>query len=169
MVIVTDCIGSYKSNYHQIMATACSCVLGVSIQSLSTIAAGTAYPSGAPELTRFLVGFVLFNHQFYAQSFVDRCLSLCPFYFGHCVVCPLIYSFRLPIWYLQTLLSMWHFLFWPLCCLSFFDLQLQITHLVSSNSSINVAFLLILLQFLVSQTNFINHVDINQIKDTCDT
>jgi hypothetical protein len=36
------------------------------------------------------------------------------FYFGHCVLCPsLIYSFRLPIWYLQTLLSMWHVLFWP--------------------------------------------------------
>jgi hypothetical protein len=34
---------------------------------------------------------------------------------------------------------MWHVLFWPLCCLSFFDLQPQITHLVSSNSSINVA------------------------------
>jgi hypothetical protein len=50
-------------------------------------------------------------------------------YFGHCVVCPsLIYSFRLPIWYLQTLLSMWHALFWPLCSLSF-DLQLQIIHL----------------------------------------
>jgi hypothetical protein len=47
-------------------------------------------------------------------------------------------SFRLPIWYLQTLLSMSHFLFWPLHCLSF-DLQLQITHLVSSNSSINVS------------------------------
>jgi hypothetical protein len=61
------------------------------------------------------------------------------FYFGHCIVCPsLIYSFRLPIWYLQTLLSMWHVLFWPLHCLSF-DLQLQITHLISSNSSINVA------------------------------
>jgi hypothetical protein len=40
------------------------------------------------------------------------------------IVCPsLTYSFRLPIWYLQTLLSMWHVLFWPLCCLSFFDLQ----------------------------------------------
>jgi hypothetical protein len=36
---------------------------------------------------------------------------------------------------LQTLLSMWHVLFWPSCFLSFFDLQLQITHLVSSNST----------------------------------
>jgi hypothetical protein len=65
-------------------------------------------------------------------------------YFGHFVVCPsLIYSFRLPIWYLQTLLLMWHVLFWPLCCLSFFDLQLQITDLVSSNSSISVAWFIL--------------------------
>ena len=26
-------------------------------------------------------------------SFVDRCLSFCPFSFGHCVVCPSIYGF----------------------------------------------------------------------------
>jgi hypothetical protein len=53
------------------------------------------------------------------------------FYFSHCVLCPsLIYSFRLPIWYLPTLLSMWYVLFCPLCSLSFFDLHLQITHLV---------------------------------------
>jgi len=25
--------------------------------------------------------------------FVDRCLSFCPFSFGHCVVCPLIYRY----------------------------------------------------------------------------
>ena len=37
--------------------------------------------------------------------FVDRCLSFCPFTFGHCVVCPsLIYGFWLPLWYLQALL-----------------------------------------------------------------
>jgi hypothetical protein len=59
-------------------------------------------------------------------------------YFGHCVVCPsLIYSFILPIWYFQTFISMGHALFWPLCCLSFFDLQLQITPLVSSNSAVS--------------------------------
>jgi hypothetical protein len=82
------------------------------------------------------------------------------FYFGHCIVCPLIYSFRLPIWYLQTLLSMWHVLFCPLCFLSFFDLQLQITHLVSLNSSINVAFFIlaivlsVLLWFTASDYQF---------------
>jgi hypothetical protein len=37
--------------------------------------------------------------------FVDRCLSFCTFSFGHCVVCSSsIYGFRLPLWYLQTLL-----------------------------------------------------------------
>jgi hypothetical protein len=35
---------------------------------------------------------------------VDRCLSFCPFSFGHCVVC-----------LLAIVLSV----FWPLCCLSF--------------------------------------------------
>jgi hypothetical protein len=35
--------------------------------------------------------------------------------FGHCGVCPSV--------------------FWPLCCLSFFDLRIMITPLVSSNSS----------------------------------
>ena len=37
--------------------------------------------------------------------FVDRCLSFCPFSFGHCVVCSSsIYGFWLPFWYLQALL-----------------------------------------------------------------
>ena len=37
--------------------------------------------------------------------FVDRCLSFCTFYCGHCVVCSSsIYEFRLPLWYLQTLI-----------------------------------------------------------------
>jgi hypothetical protein len=39
--------------------------------------------------------------------FIDRCLSFCPLYFGHYVVCSsLIYRFWLPLWYLQTLLMM---------------------------------------------------------------
>jgi len=37
--------------------------------------------------------------------FVDRCLSFCPFSFGHCVVYSTsIYGFWFPLWYLQTLL-----------------------------------------------------------------
>ena len=37
--------------------------------------------------------------------FVDRCIFSCPFSFGHCIVCPLIYGFWLPLLYLQTLLE----------------------------------------------------------------
>jgi hypothetical protein len=43
--------------------------------------------------------------------FVDRCLSFCAFSYGHCVVCSFsIYGFWLPIWYLQTLLSIFKLL-----------------------------------------------------------
>jgi hypothetical protein len=41
--------------------------------------------------------------------FVDCCLFFCTFSFGHCVVCSsLIYGFWLPLWYLQTLLTLIH-------------------------------------------------------------
>jgi predicted nucleic acid-binding Zn ribbon protein len=69
-------------------------------------------------------------------------LAFCPFSFGHCVVCSSsIYGFWLPLWYhlaivLSVLLrftaSDYPFgIFWPLCCLYFFDLQLLITLLIS--------------------------------------
>jgi hypothetical protein len=66
----------------------------------ATNEAGTAYPSRAPapgfsgvHVTLSLVLCV---------CFLDFCLSICPFSFGHCVVCPLIYGFGLSLWYLQT-------------------------------------------------------------------
>ena len=34
-----------------------------------------------------------------------RCLFICLFSLGHCVICPSIYGFWLPRWYLQTRLS----------------------------------------------------------------
>ena len=62
--------------------------------------------------------------------------------FGHCVVWPSsIYRFWLPLWYLLAIVlsdllrftdSEYTFgIFWPLCCLTFFDLQILITPLVS--------------------------------------
>ncbi len=64
---------------------------------------------GAPELT---TGFYWsMCHWCSCRSlvvcvcFVDRCLSFCPFFFGHCVVCSSIYGFWLALWYLQTLLN----------------------------------------------------------------
>jgi hypothetical protein len=59
----------------------------------ATSGAGTAYTSGAPEFSPVFSGVR-----------VTRSLVLCVC-FGHCVVCSSsIYGFRLPIWYLQTLL-----------------------------------------------------------------
>ena len=52
---------------------------------------------------RFVVGFVLLDLSFYVYCFIDRCLYFCPFSFGHCGVCPLIYGVWLSLWYLQTL------------------------------------------------------------------
>jgi hypothetical protein len=60
--------------------------------------------------------------------------------FSHCIVCHLIYGFWLPRWYLLVIvLSVLWFraadypvgIFWPLYCISFFDLRLLVTSLVS--------------------------------------
>jgi hypothetical protein len=66
---------------------------------------------------------------------LDTALVSC----GHCVVCPSIYGFWIPLWYLVTIVlsvlrsmaSGYRFgILWPLCCLSF-DLWLLDTALVS--------------------------------------
>jgi hypothetical protein len=76
-------------------------------------------------------------------SFFDLRLLITPLVScGHCVVCPsLIYDFWLPLWYLVAIVLsvlLWSTtsdytfgILWPLCCLSFFDLRLLITSLVS--------------------------------------
>jgi hypothetical protein len=61
--------------------------------------------------------------------------------FGHCVVCPSIYGFWLPLWYLLAIVlsvllpytnSDYPFgIFWSLCCLSFFHIRILITPFVS--------------------------------------
>ena len=75
----------------------------------------------------------------YCLSFDLRLLITPLVSFDHCIVCPSIYGFRLPLWYLLTIaLSVLRFtasdypfgIFWPLYCLSF-DLRLLITPLVS--------------------------------------
>ena len=81
---------------------------------------------------------------FTASDYPFSFFKLC---FGHCIVCPsLIYGLWLHIWYLQTL-------FWSLYCLSFFDLRLLITHLVSSNFVL-VIVLSVLLRFTASDYPF---------------
>ena len=68
-------------------------------QELLTLSEHLSYP-------RFLVGFVLLESLILCVCFVDRCFSFCNFSFVHCVVCSSsIYGFWLPLWYLQTLLT----------------------------------------------------------------
>jgi len=62
-------------------------------------------------------------------SFVDRCWSFCHFSFGHCIVCSSIYGFFFGIF--KVFIVFMTFFIWPLYCLSFFDLWLLITSLVS--------------------------------------
>jgi hypothetical protein len=71
----------------------------------ATSATGTAYPSGAPKFTPVLSGVR-----------VARSLGLC-------------------VVFCRSLFVLLSFFFWPLCCLSFFDLRILITPLVSSNIS----------------------------------
>ena len=59
------------------------------------------HPSSPPVVSGVRVTRSLVLH----VCFVDRCLSFCPFSFGHCVVySSSIYGLWLPLWYLQTLL-----------------------------------------------------------------
>jgi general stress protein CsbA len=100
-----------------------------------TSGAGTSNSSGPPE---FIPGFqwgLLYSFYSLCVCFVDCFLSFCTFSFGHYVVpSSSYYGFWSPLWYLQTLIVLLSFFFWPLCCLFFFDLRILITPLVSSNS-----------------------------------
>ena len=76
----------------------------------------------------------------YCLSFFGLRLLITPLVScGHCVVCPSVYGFWLPLWYLVAIvLSVLRFtasdypfgILWPLCCL-FFGLRLLITPLIS--------------------------------------
>ena len=79
----------------------------------------------------------------YRLSYFNVCLLITPLlYVGHCIVCPTsIYAFWLPLWYLLAIVSSVLLRFmpsdypfgiiWPLYRLSYFDLCLLITPLVS--------------------------------------
>ena len=75
----------------------------------------------------------------YCLSFDLRILVTPLVSYGHCIVCPSIYGFWLPLWYLMVIvLSVLRFtdsgypfgILWSLCCLSF-DLRILVTPLVS--------------------------------------
>ena len=68
-----------------------------------------AAPPGALDFTPdFLCGFdwfLMLIPRFLVLCFVDRCLSFCHFSFDHCIVCPSIYGFYLPLRYFQSCLN----------------------------------------------------------------
>jgi len=69
------------------------------------------------------VDFDLLKLWFSVYRFLDHCLFFCSFSIGHCIVCPSIYVFRLPLWYLRFTFSDYPF--------GILDLRFQITPLVS--------------------------------------
>ena len=91
-------------DYRTYLFSILSCILCfVCLHSVSSVA-GTTYPSAAPEFTPvFFSGVRVTRSWALCVCFVDRCLSFCPFSFGHCVVCSSsIYGCWLPLWYLHT-------------------------------------------------------------------
>jgi hypothetical protein len=52
-----------------------------------TIGAGTAYPSEALSLPPVVNRVRVTRSLVLCVCFKDRCLSICPFSFGHCVIC----------------------------------------------------------------------------------
>ena len=88
----------------------------------------------------------------YRLSYFNVCLLITPLlYVGHCIVCPTsIYAFWLPLWYLFALVSsvlLWFVpsdypfgIFCPLYRLSYFDLCLLITPLVSFGKLYRLSF-----------------------------
>ena len=83
-----------------------------------TSGAGTDNRSGAHEFTPSFQWGSCYSIFSFIYMLRDRCLSICTFSFGHCVVCPSsIYGFWLPPWYLQTIGH---------CSLSLFDVRILI-------------------------------------------
>ena len=80
---------------------------------------------------------LLFTASDYLFGTFKLLFVLLPFSFCHCIVCPSIYGFWLPLWYLQASLCPFALFILPLYCLSFFYLQLLITSLVPSSFSLS--------------------------------
>jgi len=80
----------------------------------ATCGAGTAYPSGtADQFILFLCGIHVARSLVFCVLFCRSLFVLLSFYIGHFIVCPSIYGFWLPLWYLQTFLiriNRFHFL-----------------------------------------------------------
>ena len=133
VVIATNCIYSYKSNYH--MTTTDPTMTGVIITNECTVGdrqwsyrftrVGSVYPSGAPAFTPGFLWGSCYSIFSFKCMFCRSLFLLLPFVFFPLSFFLCLFSFVFfPL----------SFLLWPLCCLSF-DLRILITLLLSSNSS----------------------------------
>ena len=84
-----------------------------------------------------VLSVVLFTASDYLFGIFKLLFVLLPFFVCHCIVCPSIYGFWLPLWYLQASLCPFALFSLSLYCLSFFYLRLLITSLVSSSFSLS--------------------------------
>ena len=84
-----------------------------------------------------VLSVLLFTASDYLFGIIKLLFVLLPFSICHCIVCPSIYGFWLPLWYLQASLCPFAFFLLSLYCLSFFYLRLLITSLVSSSFSLS--------------------------------
>ena len=57
----------------------------------------------------------LFRYWYFSLMSSVLYIVVCPFSFGHCVVCPSIYRFWIPLWYLQ--MPLLQICIWRLLCL----------------------------------------------------
>jgi hypothetical protein len=80
---------------------------------------------------------LLFTASDYLFGIFKLFFVLLPFFVCHCIVCPSIYVFWLPLWYLQASLCPFALFILSLYCLSFFYLRLLITSLVPSSFSLS--------------------------------
>jgi hypothetical protein len=107
------------------------------------------------------------HHQYTSNWKWDKGLYLCisfvfPFSFGHCVVCPSIYGFWLPICYLQTFLMKMYFLYESLrfhyllkCKITDFLFYL---HKKMTNTDLSVVHIRYIKQKCISYRAFMNKV-----------
>jgi hypothetical protein len=90
-----------------------------------------------PFLFFIVLSVLLFTASDYLFGIFKPLFVLLPFFFCHCIVCPSIYGFWLPLWYLQASLCPFALFLLSLYGLFFFYLRLLITFLLPLRFSLS--------------------------------
>ena len=105
-----------------------------------------------------VLSVLLFTASDYVFGIFKLLFVLLPFSFCHCIVCPSIYGFWLPLWYLQASRCPFALFSLSLYCLSFSYLRLLITSLVSSSFSLSFcpfSFVIVLSVLLFTASDYL--------------